>query len=141
MDLAILNGRLEHFSMFDAMSDYFADKNLEIVSFDTLANHLDLINGILSVPEMTINSSIGFIRLSGSQDMDLNMEYFVRVPWKLVTGAASSKLFGRKKEEVNPEQIDAIQYESTEKRTRFLNLRIKGNTEDFEVTLSKDKKK
>ncbi len=140
MDLSVTKGRLEHFSMFDAMSDYFADKNLEIVSFDTLANHLDLKNGILSVPEMTINSSLGFIRLSGTQDMDMNMDYFVRVPWKLVTGAASSKLFGKKKEEVNPEQIDDIQYESTDKRTRYLNLRIKGDTEDFDVTLSKDKK-
>jgi hypothetical protein len=139
MDLAVINGKLEHFAMLDAMSEFFADKNLKLVSFDTLANHIDLTNGILNVPEMTINSSIGFMRISGSQDMDMNMDYYVRVPWKMVTGVASSKLFGRKKEEVDPEQIDEIQYEDTDRRVRFLNLRLKGNTEDYKITLEKNK--
>jgi hypothetical protein len=141
MDISVIDGRLEHFAMLEAMSDYFSDKNLSMVSFDTLSNHLDFVNGLLSFPEMTINSSLGFLRISGSQDLDMNMDYYVRIPWKMVTTAASSRLFGRKKDEVDPEQVDEIQYEDSDKRVRYVNLRIKGNTEDYEITLSKERKK
>lgn len=140
LDIAVRDGKLEHFNMLDAMADYFKDKNLKLVSFDTLTNHIDLTKGILSVPNMTINSSLGFLQISGSQDMDMNMDYYVRVPWRMVTEAASSKLFGKKAEEVNPEQEDAIQYEDKEKRVRYLNIRIKGNTEDYKISLEKDKR-
>jgi hypothetical protein len=137
MDLSITEGRLDNFSMLESMSDYFADKNLKRVAFDTLANHMDFNAGILSIPNMTINSSIGFMDIKGSQDMDLNMDYYVRIPWKMVTNAAASKLFGKKAEEVDPEQVDAIQYANDGKKTRYVNVRIKGNTEDYKITLEK----
>jgi hypothetical protein len=57
----------------------------------------------------------------------------------MVTNAAASKLFGKKAEEVDPEQIDDIQYADTDKKTRYVNVRIKGNTEDFKITLEKSK--
>ncbi|MEY3397933.1 MAG: hypothetical protein RL220_527, partial [Bacteroidota bacterium] len=75
MDIEVVDGRLEHYAAFDAMAEYFADKNLKIVRFDTLSNHIDLTRGILTIPSMTINSSLGFIEISGSQDMDMNMDY------------------------------------------------------------------
>jgi hypothetical protein len=71
--------------------------------------------------------------------MDLNMDYYVRIPWKMVTNAAASKLFGKKAEEVDPEQVDDIQYAKDGKKTRFVNVRIKGNTEDYKITLEKAK--
>lgn len=141
MDLAVVDGRLEHFAMLDAMSDYFSDKNLKIVSFDTLANHIDINKGLLTIPNMTINSSLGFMQISGTQDMEMNMDYFVRVPWKLVTDAATSKLFGKKREAVAEQQEDAIQYADPEKKVRYLNIRIKGNSEDYKITLDKSKDK
>jgi hypothetical protein len=100
---------------------------------------MDFNAGILSIPTMTINSSIGFMDIKGSQDMDLNMDYYVRIPWKMVTNVAASKLFGKKVEEVDPEQVDAIQYAKDGKKTRFVNVRIKGNTEDYKITLEKAK--
>jgi hypothetical protein len=141
MDIEVLEGRLENYAMLEAMSDYFKDKNIQRVSFDTLSNHIDLKKGILTIPNMTINSTLGFMQISGSQDMDMNMDYFVRIPWKLVTQAASSKLFGKKVEEIDPEQEHAIQYEDKEKRIRYLNIRITGNTENYNITLEKEKKK
>lgn len=141
LDLAVYDGRLEHFAMLDAMSEYFSDKNLKIVSFDTLANHIDLTKGKLTIPNMSINSSLGFLQISGSQDLDMNMDYYLRVPWKMVTDAATSKLFGKKREAVAEDQVDAIQYENTDKRTRYLNIRLKGNTEDYKITLEKSKEK
>jgi hypothetical protein len=98
LDLQVLNGRLEHYSALDAMSDFFKDKNLNRVQFDTLSNTFDMVNGVLTVPTMTINSTLGFIEISGKQDMNMNMEYYVRVPWKLVSQVASQKLFGKKED-------------------------------------------
>jgi len=138
LDLLVAEGRLDNFSMLESMSEYFADKNLKRVAFDTLANHMDFTAGKLSIPNMTINSSIGFMDIKGSQDMDLNMDYYVRIPWKMVTNAAASKLFGKKAEEVDPEQVDAIQYADENKKTRYLNMRIQGNTENFKITMEKE---
>jgi hypothetical protein len=141
MDLSVVDGRLEHFAMLDAMSDYFSDKNLKIVSFDTLANHIDITKGLMTIPNMQINSSLGYMQISGQQDMDMNMDYFMRVPWKMVTETASSKLFGKKRDAVPEDQMDAIQYADETKKTRYLNIRVKGNMENYNITLEKSKGK
>ncbi len=143
MDIRVVEGRLDNYAMLQAMSEYFADKNLNRVAFDTLSNQLTLTNGLLEFPIMKINSSIGFMELSGKQDMSMNMDYIVRVPWQMVTQVASSKLFGRRKEEAeseaDSEKTDNIQRADQGKRTRFVNLRIKGTPEDFQVSLVKRK--
>lgn len=139
IDMQVLNGKLENYALLESMSDYFSDKNLKKVLFDTLANHIDMTNGVLTIPNMTINSSLGFMQVSGKQDAQMNMEYYVRVPWKMVTQVASSKLFGKKTEEVDPDQEDAIQYADPEKKVRYLNIKITGNTENYKISLGKDK--
>lgn len=138
LDIQVLNGRLEHYSALDAMSDFFKDKNLNRVRFDTLQNKFDLVNGVLTVPAMNINSTLGFIEISGKQDFNMNMEYFVRVPWKLVTQVAAQKLFG-KSTEADSLQEDQIQYRDESKRTRFINLKISGTPDNYKIALGKDK--
>ena len=71
----------------------------------------------------------------------MNMEYYIRIPWKMVTQAASSKLFGKKTEEVDPEQIDAIQYADPEKKIRYVNVKVTGNALEYKISLGKEKKK
>lgn len=137
LDINVLQGRLEHYAALDAVSDYFKDKNLQKVLFDTLSNHLDITNGTLTIPNMTINSSLGFLQISGKQDMNMNMEYYLRVPWKLVTQTASQKLFGKPKEEATND--DEIQYLDESKRVRFINLKISGTPENYKISLGKDK--
>ncbi|MCU0418089.1 MAG: membrane biogenesis protein [Cyclobacteriaceae bacterium] len=137
MDVQVVGGRLDNYTALEALSDYFGDKNLRRVQFDTLRNRLDLKDGTLSIPAMTINSTLGFIEIAGTQDLNQNMEYFVRVPWRLVTQAASQKLFGRKTEEVDPDQVDVIQYRDQHRNARFLNLKITGKGSDFSVSLGK----
>lgn len=141
MDIEVLDGKLENYALLETVSDYFKDKNLKKVLFDTLDNHLDLTNGVLTIPSMDINTSLGHIIISGKQDVNMNMEYYIRIPWKMVTQAATSKLFGKKREEVNPDQVDAIQYADPKKKTRYLNLKITGNIDDYKITLGKEKKK
>lgn len=140
MDIEITEGRLEKYAPLNALSDYFKDKNLNKVLFDTLQNHMDLNKGEMVFPNMTINSSLGFIEVSGKQDMKSNMEYYFKVPMKLVTGVARQKLFGSSKdEEIDPEREDAIQYKDPTKKTRYVNLKITGTAEGYKVALGKDK--
>jgi hypothetical protein len=141
IDMHVTEGKLEHFEMLNALSDYFGDKNLTSVRFDTLDNKLDLVNGKLSIPSMDINSSLGHLMISGEQNTDLNFNYLVSVPWKVITKTASNKLFKKNKEEVDTEQIDEIQYENENKKTRYVNVRIKGNSEDYKVSLGKRNEK
>jgi len=137
MDIHVGNGRLEHFALLDVMADYFKNKNLKNVQFDTLDNHIDLTNGILTIPNMSVNSSLGFMEFEGEQDLDLNFKYYLKVPWKLVSQTASSKLFGKKREEVDPDQIDAIEYADESRKTRYINLKVVGNPDDYNISLGK----
>lgn len=139
IDAHVEEGRLENFKMLESFSDYFKDKNLQKVFFDTLDNHLDITSGVMTIPNMTINTSLGFLEFSGKQDADFNYEYYMRIPWKLVTQSVASKLFGKKKENVDSKQVDEIQYGS--KKTKYVNVIIKGDLEDYTIKLGKKKKK
>lgn len=142
MDFEILEGKLEKYGPLTAMADYFKDKNVAKVLFDTLQNHIDINKGEMSFPLMTINSSLGFMEVSGKQDMNMNMEYVIRIPMKMVTDVAKSKLFGGKKdEEIDPEQEDEIQYKDESKRTRFVNLKLTGKEGNYKISLTKVPKK
>jgi len=140
IDLEIINGVLINFGPMQALSSYFSDKNLAMVRFDTLRNTLTFRNSVLFIPDMNINSSLGYIEIAGQQSMDLHMEYFLRIPLKMVTQAGFHMLFGKKKEEVDPDQVDAIEYRDKEKKIRFMNLKITGTPDEYKVALGKGKK-
>jgi hypothetical protein len=139
MDIAIDNGRLDNFGPMQAMASFFKDKNLSKVLFDKLENRLQLQNGNLILPNMVINSSLGFIELSGQQDMNLNMEYYLRIPLRMVTSLAFQKLFGRKREAVDVDQEDDIIYKDPNKKVRYLNLKISGTPENYKISVEKNK--
>jgi AsmA-like C-terminal region len=139
MDVLILNGRLVNYAPIVDMKDYFVDKNVYNVKFDTLQNHIDFNNGTISIPNMTINSTLGFMMISGTQDMDYNMEYYMRVPLSLVSGTGFKMLFKKNKEETSPDQEDEIEYVDPEKRRAYVNIKIVGDADDFKVSLGKDK--
>jgi hypothetical protein len=141
LDIEVVDGSLVQFTPMHAMAEFFVDKNLDLVRFDTLRNELHLRDGVLDIPAMNLNSSLGHMEISGRQGIDLTMDYYMRIPWSLVTQAASTKLFGgRRKEEVDPEQVDAIQYRDTDKRMRFLNVRVTGTPDKYDVSLGRDKR-
>ena len=138
MDLEVLNGRLENYQPMLMLSDYTGSKDLTNIRFDTLKNHIDVTNGVLTIPAMTIESTIGHMEISGIQSMDDSLEYFFRIPWKTVSQAARNKLFGEAKNEES-ENGEIIKVDSNE-RVRYLNLRLSGTTEDFKIGLKKNKK-
>ena len=138
LKVEVLKGRLENYAPMKSLADYFQDKNLSKIYFDSLQNNLKMKNGELTVPKMGINTSLGYLEISGKQDAKANMEYLISVPLKMVTEAGFKKLFGRKKEEVSIDQEDAVQYKTD--KMRFITVKIVGNTDHFSVSLSKKKK-
>jgi hypothetical protein len=139
MEVQVLNGRLVNYKPMLMLSDYMGDKNLRNVRFDTLQNRLDITKGKMTIPDMTIESTLGHMELSGTQDMEQNMEYYIRIPWKTVKRAAVYKLFGNKKDKDSIPTDDKIIEVDPTKKIRYLNLKIHGNIDDYKVSLGKDK--
>lgn len=141
MQVKVLNGKLKDYDPMLALSDYMGDKNLRNVQFDTLQNRLAIDKGKINIPAMTIESTLGHMELSGTHDSDQNIDYYLRIPWKTVRKATWQKLFGNKKDSVVPqEQIDEIVEVDPDRKTKFLNLKIRGTIDDYNISLGKKKK-
>ncbi|NIG56467.1 AsmA-like C-terminal region-containing protein [Chitinophaga sp. Cy-1792] len=140
MDIEIRNGSLIDFGPMQAMASYFKDKNLRMIRFDTLRNKLNFEKAMLEIPNMSINSSIGYIEISGKQALDLTMAYQLRVPMKMVTSVGFQALFGKKQEEVDADQVDAIESLDKGKKGRFMHLNISGTPDKYHISLGKKKK-
>lgn len=139
IDVSIENGMLENFEPMQALSDFFDDKNLNKVLFGSLENRLELRDGSLVIPNMVINSSLGYMQLSGKQSLEMDMDYYLRIPLKMVTKVAAKKLFGSSKEKIDPEQEDEIIYKDESENTNYVNLRMKGEPESYSISLRKNR--
>lgn len=140
MEVLVEKGRLEQFEPMYALADFLGDKNLSKIFFDKLENKLVLKNGSLYLPNMVINSSLGFIELSGKQGLNMEMEYFLRVPLKLVTQSAMNKLFGKRSAEVDPDREDEIIYKDPNKKISYVNIKITGTPDNYKISLQKNRK-
>ena len=140
MDVKVLNGRLKNYDPMLALSDYMGEKNLQYIKFDTLQNHLDITKGKITIPTMTIESTLGHIELSGTHDNNQNIDYNVSIPWKTIRQATWKKLFGSKKDSTaNASKEDEIVEVDTKKKVKYLNVNIKGNVDDYKISLGKKK--
>ncbi len=138
IDMTVLNGKLENYGPLLALGDYFEDSKLKQVHFDTLTNTFTLKKSTLSIPAMTINSSLGFMEISGDQRIDgaMDMNYLIGVPWKLISQVAGRKLFGRLPKDKEPD--NEIQYRK--ENSKFLYVRMKGNLDEYSVSIGKKSK-
>ncbi len=141
MEVTITNGVIKNYKQLQEFASFFGDKNLNRVAFDTLSNVFVLKNNRVSIPWMTINSTLGFLEISGEQDLSakMNMEYYFKIPLKLVSNVAYQKLFKRKREEIDVDQEDEIQYRG-DKKVHYINLKMLGDLENFSISLGKDKR-
>jgi hypothetical protein len=138
LKLKVYQGSLVNFAPLNALSGYFGDKNLKKIQFDTLSNTLELKGGVLHIPTMNINSSLGFIELSGKQSLDLKMDYFIRIPLGIVTQVGLRSLFGTKDQKnTESDKEDAIVYRDNEKKIRFVNINMSGTPSDYKIGLAK----
>jgi hypothetical protein len=137
LEFAVLNGVILKYAPLLALEDFFKDRNLNRIAFDTLHNSITIDRGSLIIPSMTINSTLGFIIFEGTQDQNMNMNYLVRIPFRMVTQAASQRLFKRKKEDIDPDREDDIIFHDPNRRTNFINVRITGTPEKYEVNIER----
>lgn len=141
IDVKVLNGRLKNYDPMLALSDYTKNKNLRNIRFDTLQNSLNIEKGKIHIPNMTIESTLGHMELSGTHDSNQNIEYYLRIPLKTAMKAGWRKLFGRKKKTTDNDQEDEIVEVDPNKKIRYLNVKIKGTVDDYKVSLGKKKQK
>lgn len=142
MDVKVLNGRLKNYDPMLALSEYMGDKNLKNILFDTLQNSLVIQKGKILIPAMTIESTLGHMELSGTHDQNQNIDYYLRIPWKTARKAAWQKLFGNKKDTIaiTEGQEEIIEVDPN-KNIKYLNLKVKGTIDEYEVSLGKKKEK
>ena len=91
------------------------------------------------IPKMTINSSLGYVELSGKQNLNMEMDYYLKIPLSLVTQAAFQRLFKKKREEIDPNAEDAIQYRDKNRQQAFISVNLKGTTDNYSIALKKEK--
>lgn len=139
IDMLVTEGKLENFAPLKALEAYFEDKNVSKVKFDTLKNQITFDKGTIIIPKMTINSSLGFMELSGNQKMNetMDMDYEIGVPWKMIGNVAANKLFKRNKKSTD-ENEDEIQYR--QEKSKFVYVTVKGGIDDFKVNVGRRKK-
>jgi hypothetical protein len=139
IEMLVLNGRLENYAPIVALGEYFQDKNVNKVLFDTLSNTLTIKKSVLTIPKMTINSSLGFMEIRGTQHIEneMKMDYVIGVPWKMIGKVGGQKLFGKGKKEAE-ESEDEIQYRT--KNAKFVYVKITGDIENYKIGLGKKEK-
>ncbi len=139
MDILAIDGRLEDYEYMLMLSDYFGDKDLTSVRFDTLQNHLDVTNGVLTIPNMTIESTLGHMEISGKQELDGEIDYYLRIPWKMIKEGARNRVFGSKKKDDEDDTPDEIIKVDPKDKVRYLNLKITGTLDDYKIRPGKQK--
>jgi hypothetical protein len=136
--MVLTDGKIVNFAPLKVLENYFEDKNLNLVIFDTLQNEISIDNGIVTIPKMTINSSLGFMEISGNHKMTTSMEmdYSIAVPWKMIGNIAANKLFKRNRK--NEESDDEIIYK--EENSKFVYITLFGTLDNYDVKLIRKKK-
>jgi hypothetical protein len=137
MNLTVVNGRLENYAPLVDLGTYFEDKEVSNVAFDTLKNSFTLKNGKMTIPEMLIASSLGYLKISGTQEIigKMNLDYQVGIPWQLIKDVAKNKLSRNKDKTEGSNEIITASEDS-----KYLYFKVKGDLDNFEVNLMKRKK-
>lgn len=148
VSMRIRDGRLENFAPMQAMSDFMGNKNLNNIRFGELENSFEFNNGTLTVPRMKIASTLGYIFLSGNQDLESRINYEVQVPLSLVQSAGwnmlRNKIRGGAARRQSAEELAETSEEEiitgqTGLIRRYMTFNITGTTENFEVGLGRKK--
>ena len=136
-----MNGVLVNFAPMQAMSSYFKDKNLNMVRFDTLRNTLLFKNGTLFIPDMNINSSLGYMEIAGKAvDGHANGIQYAHPAQDGHAGWVSICCSAKRRRKWIPTRWMPSNTMDKEKKIRFMNIKITGTPDDYKVHLGKPKK-
>lgn len=148
-DVTISEGRLRNFGPIQALADFMGDKDLENVRFGELSNTFTFDNGALTIPEMKITSTLGYLYLSGNQTIDMDMNYALRLPLGMVKRASWSMVKGKlqrgskRKEDMDDLEKAEEEIISSHKGLikGYLNVLISGTPDDYSIGLGRPKER
>lgn len=147
-DLRVEEGRLTRFAPMHAMAMFMDGKDLDNIRFGELENRFTFTDGTLHMPEMKISSTLGYMHLSGHQNMHLNMDYTLRLPLDLVRKAGWSTLRNKLRSQARRDELALIEQTEAEIISEqkglikgYLTVRITGTPDDFEVHMGRGDKK
>jgi len=126
------DGAIINFLPLQAAAKYLDNKDLNHVKFATLSNGMrsfTLVDSRITIPLMSIESTIGQLLIEGEQGLDNSYLYLLRLPTWLVKGAAKSRLSNSEGEE----QEDQIQ--EMKNNEKFLKMTAWGDGVESEVKL------
>lgn len=144
IEVKMREGMIENFTPLLAMSDFMGNKNLNRVRFAELENTLDFKDGVLSIPDMQIASTLGYIHLNGTHSLDMDMDYEIKVPLSLIKSSSwnmmKSKLrVGKNRKKATQELEDEIIKEQKGLVKGYTTFTIQGNIDDYKVGVGKRK--
>ena len=134
--LQVTHGKLLKYAPLVDLGSYFEDKDVQEVKFDTLNNVFRLKEGKLTIPEMVICSTLGFLKISGDQSISgkMPMHYQIGVPWSMIKDVARNKLFKNNKDNSSSDEVIV-----EEKNAKYVYFKVEGDIENYKVSLVKKK--
>ncbi len=129
-NVSVANGALINFTPLRAAAKYLDNKDLNHVKFNTLQTpySFTLVDSRIIIPLMNVESSVGQMFIEGEQGLDGSYLYLLRLPTKLVKGAARSVL-GNTGQGQEEDQIQEM------KSGNFMNLTVWGEGDESEVKI------
>jgi len=135
-NVTIRNGALIKFTPLHAIGKYLGNKNLDYVKFADLHNDpfhpFTLVDSRITIPLMSVGSTIGQLLIEGEQGFDGSYVYLVLLPVRLVKEAAFNVLSDN--EGGSPED-DAMYSDKVPKDTKFMYITVWSNENGSDVKL------
>ncbi len=78
-DLDIRDGSLTNFEPMNALSRFVDANELRNLKFQRLTNHIEIVGGKISIPEMDVNSNAARLAIAGEHQLDNSYKYFIQV--------------------------------------------------------------
>lgn len=131
-DVVLKDGRVKNFAPLHAIAKYTGNKDLDNVKFGELRNGMSftLTDGVVKIPLMSIESTLGLILIEGEQSLAGDFLYLVRIPTRLIRGTAWNMLSSQQRREDEAE--DEIQ---TMQAQKFAVMTVYGKGETVDVKM------
>jgi hypothetical protein len=131
-NVVLTNGRIKNFAPLHEIGKYTGSKDLDNVKFGELRNgrSFSLVGGVVNVPLMSIESTLGLILIEGEQGLGGDFLYLARVPTKLIRGTARNIFSGQQSKD--PEEEEEIQRMEAQK---FARITVFSDGEEVEVKM------
>ena len=137
LDFSLADGQILNFPPMQELGKYFGDKDLTKVRLTGSGKDITIDKGVISIPRMSVNSTLGHLYITGVHNYNTELEYTFEVPFKLITRTAWGMLVNRSRREDAAE--DQLQ---TPSKGAYVTLRLVGSEADgYEMKLGKENRK